>query len=485
MYKESVMKPDLGNGYYINPILNGDYADPAVFREGENYYLCVSTGNYLPGLTIFHSKDLVNWAILHNPLKDFYLSSWAPDFLKYKDKYYIYFSAEGSNYVIWSDKVDQGWSDPIDLKVDHIDPGHITDENGKRYLFLSQNYVVPLSDDGLSITGAMTQVLEAPVIPESWEVEGDFPEAPNIFKENGYYYLTYANGGTSGPATSHMIVSARAKNIYGPWEMSPYNPIVHTWNRYEKWISKGHGHFIKDTEGKWWVIYHAYENGYESLGRKLLLSPVEFTEDGWFRITADAAEAYKKPSGQNIGIKDQLSDTFSEKQLKNTWRSWGENNWKRYSLDNGHLSITGAGTEIGQSHPLTVIAGDHSYEISIKLKTEGKNLKTGLILQYDEKIYNAISYESDKLVIYRLGTPLWKEDISKTEWLWLKMKNKNQYLSFYYSLDGKKYKKLSPVINVIHQNTNAYNEFLSLRPGIFSCGEGRVIFRDFYYTGLN
>lgn len=56
MYKENVHKADLGNGYFMNPILDGDYADPAVFREGEDYYLCVSTGPYLPGLTIFHSK---------------------------------------------------------------------------------------------------------------------------------------------------------------------------------------------------------------------------------------------------------------------------------------------------------------------------------------------------------------------------------------------------------------------------------------------
>ena len=46
MFKELVHKADLGNGYYRNPILDGDYADPAVFREGENYYLTVSTGRF-------------------------------------------------------------------------------------------------------------------------------------------------------------------------------------------------------------------------------------------------------------------------------------------------------------------------------------------------------------------------------------------------------------------------------------------------------
>ena len=33
MFQELVHKADLGNGYYLNPILDGDYADPAVFRD--------------------------------------------------------------------------------------------------------------------------------------------------------------------------------------------------------------------------------------------------------------------------------------------------------------------------------------------------------------------------------------------------------------------------------------------------------------------
>ena len=36
MFKELVHKADLGNGYYRNPILDGDYADPAVFREWDH-----------------------------------------------------------------------------------------------------------------------------------------------------------------------------------------------------------------------------------------------------------------------------------------------------------------------------------------------------------------------------------------------------------------------------------------------------------------
>ena len=481
MFKELVHKADLGNGYYMNPILDGDYADPAVFREGETYYLTVSTGQYRPGLSIFESKDLVNWRLLCHPLEKFEGSVWAPDILKMNGKYYIYFCAEGSNWVIWSDQIDGKWSEAIDLHVGHIAPGHVADEKGKRYLFLSDNYLVPLSDDGLSVAGEMVQVLKAPPISESWDIEGAFPEAPNVFKRGEYYYLTYADGGTSGPATSHMIMSARAKNLYGPWEMSPYNPIVHTWSREEKWHSKGHGHFVEDIEGKWWVIYHSYEKGYDALGRKLLLSPVEFMADGWFRVTKPADEATLKPVGEVIEDNSCFSDDFQGDEIKG-WRSWEEKDWTRYQKSEKGLLIKAVNTTIGMGHPLTIITGDHSYEITIHVSPE-KNCEAGIILQYDDKIYNAISLKNGCLKIYRLGQCLAAKETGKKAY-WLKMRNEEQYVSFYYSEDGVSYHKMNYVINTASQNTHAYNGFLSLRPGIFAVGENAVLFQDFQYTGL-
>ena len=481
MFKELIHKADLGNGYYLNPVLDGDYADPAVLRDGEDYYLTASTGKYLPGLTIYHSRDLVNWKLLCHPLRDFDGSVWAPDFLKYEGKYYIYFCAEGTNWVIWSEQAAQGWSRAIDLKVGHIDPGHVVDEEGNRYLFLSDNCMVPLSRDGLRMTGEPVQVLKAAQIPDEWDIEGAFPEAPNLFRKDGYYYLTYADGGTSGPATSHMIMAARARKLHGPWELSPYNPVVHTWNRHEKWVSKGHGHFVEDTEGKWWVIYHAYENGYETLGRKLLLSPVEFTPDGWFRVTAPADQAVCKPAGSVIESGDSLSDNFSGDRIRG-WRAWGEHDWSRYQKTGAGLRISGVYETIGKGHPLTLITGDHSYEISVHLRVKN-GCEAGIILQYNEEIYNAVSLREGVLRVYRLGAELARKKADFDE-CWLKMKNDEQYVSFYYSEDGIRYRKLNYVINAASQNTHAYNGFLSLRPGIFAVGGGEAEFRDFRDTGV-
>ena len=46
---------------YPNPLIPGFYPDPSVVKVGEDYYLANSTFEYLPGIPIFHSRDLLQW----------------------------------------------------------------------------------------------------------------------------------------------------------------------------------------------------------------------------------------------------------------------------------------------------------------------------------------------------------------------------------------------------------------------------------------
>ncbi|MGE5811588.1 MAG: family 43 glycosylhydrolase, partial [Ignavibacteria bacterium] len=121
-----------GNGYYLNPIFAGDYPDPSILRDGSDYYIVHSSFEYYPGLLIWHSKDLINWTPVTNALYKYVGSVWAPDLVKYKNKYYIYFPADNTNYVVTADSINGPWGDPVDLKIGNIDPGHITDAEGKR-----------------------------------------------------------------------------------------------------------------------------------------------------------------------------------------------------------------------------------------------------------------------------------------------------------------------------------------------------------------
>ena len=48
-------------------------------------------------------------------------------------------------------------------------------------------------------------------------------EGPHLYKRNGYYYLLTAEGGTG---IDHVVTMARSRNITGPYELDPNNPIL-------------------------------------------------------------------------------------------------------------------------------------------------------------------------------------------------------------------------------------------------------------------
>ena len=59
-----VWRADQGDGTYRNPVLFADYPDPDIIRVGEDFYFVSTTFANSPGVTILHSKDLVNWRIV-------------------------------------------------------------------------------------------------------------------------------------------------------------------------------------------------------------------------------------------------------------------------------------------------------------------------------------------------------------------------------------------------------------------------------------
>ena len=80
---ENQRKADLGNGYYLNPILAGDHPDPSVLKDGDDYYMTHSSFDSYPGLLIWHSKDLVNWETIGPSLCQNIGWVWAPDLVKH------------------------------------------------------------------------------------------------------------------------------------------------------------------------------------------------------------------------------------------------------------------------------------------------------------------------------------------------------------------------------------------------------------------
>lgn len=482
---ENQRRPDAGNGRYRNPILGGDYPDPSVLRVGDDFFMTHSSFEYYPGLLIWHSKDLVNWEPVCRALHDYIGSVWAPDFIKYGNTYYIYFPANGTNWVITAPSPSGPWSKPVNLNVNHIDPGHVVGPDNKRYLHLSGGYIIQLADNGLATVGDLSQVYDGWQYPKEWNVECFCLESPKLTKRNSYYYLTVAEGGTAGPATSHMVVSSRSKTPWGPWENSPCNPIVHTMNKGETWWSRGHGTLVDDRDGNWWILYHGYEKGYFTLGRQTLMEPIQWTEDGWFKIPdgTDVAGLIKKPAGDTISKGMRLSDDFAGDSLNLQWHFYKEYEPERLIYTGSGLTMNAKGSTPSDSTPMLCIPVNHSYEIAVELELSG-DVSGGLVLFYSPEANCGIGVDRDYFVTYMRGQAHARERNTLGKHVYLRLVNDEHELTTYFSGDGKTWTKSDRSIETSGYHHNTFGGFLSLRTGIFSAGKGTVTFRNFSYRGL-
>ena len=284
---------------YENPVQRGFFPDPSVVRVGEDYYMVNSSFEYFPAIPISHSRDMVHWELIGHAITNpdwLDIGSirnshgiWAPDISYDGQKFTIMatlrLNADGERgnnvmrrqLMMTSTTPEGPYSKPVCLEVDDIDPSHFIDQDGSHYMVISPGInLVRLSDD-------CTQVLsdKIPVWPGTGE---RCPEGPHLLYRNGYYYAILAEGGTG---YGHGINVGRSRNLMGPYEPSPYNPLMRQLNPDATIQRTGHGKLIEAADGSWWVYYlmgRPNQGHYTTIGRETGLDPVRWTEDGWFVI---------------------------------------------------------------------------------------------------------------------------------------------------------------------------------------------------------
>ncbi len=275
---------------YENPVIPGFHPDPSVVSVGDDFYLVTSSFCYFPGVPIFKSKDLVNWDqighVLDRPsqlnLKDagVWGGIYAPT-IRYNDgRFYMVTTnvTDKGNFIVHTTDPAKGWSDPVWLEQGGIDPS-LYFEDGKCYLVSNPDVGISICEID-PITGQ--QLTESRRI---WEgTGGRHPEAPHIYKKDGYYYLLCAEGGTE---MGHSVTIARSRNILGPYTPNPSNPILtHFCKDAQSNPIQGTGHadLIQAPDGSWWAVCLAFrqqDGAHHLLGRETYLAPVRWDENAW------------------------------------------------------------------------------------------------------------------------------------------------------------------------------------------------------------
>jgi len=199
-YNEKQPAADQGNGYYLNPVIPGNYGDPSIVRVEKDYYMAFSRGN---GFIIWHSRDLINWKpVVKHIFKGGYSMIWAVDLQYFNGKFHLYMPINNypgknqrafGNFVSISEKPEGPWSDPVNLELpvpdvegySAIDPGFIQTPEGKKYLYVNKGFVAELNKEGTKAIGILRKVYDGWQYPGDWNVECMCLESPKLFRKDG------------------------------------------------------------------------------------------------------------------------------------------------------------------------------------------------------------------------------------------------------------------------------------------------------------
>lgn len=357
IYKQNPLQAD----EFYSPILQGCYPDPSITRKGNDYYLVNSSFAMFPGVPIFHSNDLVNWKqighVLDRPSQlkveraGISAGIYAPaiEYNPYNDTFYMITTQIASgigNMVVKTKDPAKGWSDPIKLHFDGIDPSLFFDEDGKAYVV--HNDAPPrgaaLYDGHRVIKIWEYDVQNDKVIPGSDKVIVDggtdisqkpiWIEGPHIYKKNGRYYLMCAEGGTGDWHSEVIFVSDHPK---GPYKPANNNPILtqrhFPQNRANKIDWTGHADIIEGPDGKYYGVFlgiRPNEKDRVNTGRETFMLPVDWS--GEFPVFVNGLVPLKPKIKMPAGVKNQtgqngffpngnftFTDQFSNEKLDYRW----------------------------------------------------------------------------------------------------------------------------------------------------------------------
>jgi beta-xylosidase len=289
---------------------------------------------------------------------------------------------------IWSDE----WSDPIYFDFHGIDPSLFISDDGRAYL---QGSAAPgpyttinMFEVDLS-TGA--KLSDQKII---WRGTGGiYPEGPHLYQKNSWFYLVISEGGTH---EGHMLTMARSRDIWGPYEACPRNPILTASGTDEYIQCTGHCDVFQDEQGRWWGVclgIRRGEGGRGIMGRETFLTPGSWDGE-WLslELVKSHVEGILVAPG---GISAERGVDFlyiRDAVLEN------------YRVDESSIRLTATTNDFSDPERSPTFIGKRQRSLTGKSTVaipsfmqyrRHANLKLGIAVYKDEHRYVRIYYESD------------------------------------------------------------------------------------------
>lgn len=407
-----------------NPILPGFHPDPSIIHVDGHFYIATSTFEWFPGVRIHRSKDLANWDLVPGPLNRISqldmkgapdsCGVWAPCLTYHEGTYYLVYSnvksfeplwGQTPNYLVTNTDLEADWSDPIFLSNEGFDGSLFHDDDGRKW-YLS----LRLDEANQDIFGGIIlqeySVQEKRLIGKPEIIfngtELGKTEGPHLYKIDGYYYLVTAEGGTE---YDHAVSVARSKEIHGPYEASPFGPIVSTMNNPDWPLQKtGHGDLVENEQGNWFLVFLTGRplttRGRCTLGRETAIEEIVW-ENGWPRLKGPN-DAPRIKIGNPKPLKGaKICDEFHPSSgLHEQWQSLREpitNDW--LTLGSNGLSLLGRQSLQSWESQSLIARRVSSFDIEVSTELQFKpgapEEMAGLVFYYNSGHYHYLQLTSE------------------------------------------------------------------------------------------
>jgi len=465
-------------------VLQGDHPDPSVTKIGDDYWASATTSNWMPVYPLLQSKDLVNWTpkgFVFNKLPkwaDYYF--WAPEISYENGKVYVYYAAhkKGGNLclgIATANKPEGPYKDLGPMmcqEVGSIDAFPMRDENGKLWLIWKEDansvklptpiWAQELKEDRSGLVGEKHELFRNKVAWEENLVEG-----VSMIRHNGYFYAFYAAAGCCGVGCTYVVGVARSKNLLGPWEKDPANPILKNTNQ---WICPGHGTAI-EKDNKFYFLHHAYDKKTNAFtGRQGVLSEFKFTSDNWVQFVVNPAPIPKP---------EPVTDNFDGRSLSMNWE-WSVFQKIKSKVKNGTVELKALNTPSGAFLGQKILTGDFTATTTILRKNTKAAAGIGAI--GDEKNVLSVLYSGDSVRLIKLKedsvTTLAVRPLAVQDKVNFKVQvTGGRYFTFSYAADGGNYTVINdkPVDAIFLPPWDR-----AIRIGLFSKGSrGKAVFDSF------
>lgn len=417
-------------GSYRNPILPGCHPDPSICRAGDEYYLVTSTFEYLPGLPIHRSRDLVHWELvghaIHRP-DQLDLSAaassrglFAPTIRCHDGRFFVVCTvvrgdgddAPAGHFVVSATRPEGPWSDPIWIGgVTGIDPS-LTFDGDRIWLCGTREADAPRWD-------GQTEVWVVELDPVSFQpvtqpetiwcgalVGAVWAEGPHIRRHpDGGWLLVAAEGGTD---RDHAVAVAYADRITGPYRGDPGNPRLTHRHLGESVdiVNIGHADLVDAPDGRTWavVLGTRIADGRNALmGRQTHLVPVTW-EEGRPVFAPGAGRVLHEVTAD--GVPDQVAaasvvlDTFEAGRLDPAWNGvrWHPVEFADLESRPGRLRLTATDHEpttvartafLGRRLPAADV------DIRVVLEPPTARTRAGLLLRTGEAAHLELSIDHE------------------------------------------------------------------------------------------